>query len=239
MGESLRGGGDGGPSEATQYFAKARDAFEKLAAEAEQDPSVARRVRRRSSPSKSNWAIATANWANFRRRSMRFRQCSPIRSRSSRCSRRPPGPISDGATAGGGVKKLERAIYGGYKLRSTGKNRIWGWLKLALVAERAARSDPKYEDVFFEARLEAARCRYLIGTKIARRRTRKELRHREAKHPLDAAALSRAGRRAVAGRVREAAQADSEGGGRNAQADLHEFKRALGNSESTIRRFMR
>ena len=46
-------------------------------------------------------------------------------------------------TTGGGVKKLERAIYGGYQLRSTGKNRIWGWLKLALVAERAARSGPE------------------------------------------------------------------------------------------------
>ena len=71
-----------------------------------------------------------------------------------------------GAT-GGDARKLERAIYGGYKLRSTGKNRIWGWLKLALVAEQAARTDPKYEDVFFEARLEAARSRYQIGLKSA------------------------------------------------------------------------
>ncbi len=67
--------------------------------------------------------------------------------------------------ASGGIKKLERAIHGGFQVRSTGKNRFWGWLKLALVAERAARSDPKYKDVFFHARLEAARCRYLIGIK--------------------------------------------------------------------------
>jgi len=63
----------------------------------------------------------------------------------------------------GDTRWLERAIYGGYKLRSTGKNRIWGWLKLALVAERAARSNASYRDAFFEARLEAARCRYLVG----------------------------------------------------------------------------
>jgi tetratricopeptide (TPR) repeat protein len=59
----------------------------------------------------------------------------------------------------------ERAIYGGHKLKSTGKNRIWGWLKLAQVAERAARSNPTFLDTFFEARLNAARCRYLAGLK--------------------------------------------------------------------------
>jgi tetratricopeptide (TPR) repeat protein len=62
-----------------------------------------------------------------------------------------------------GNQWLERAIYGGYQLKSTGKNRIWGWLKLAQVADRAARTDPKYSDMFFEARLNAARCRFLIG----------------------------------------------------------------------------
>ena len=58
---------------------------------------------------------------------------------------------------------LERAIHGGYQLRSTGENRIWGWLKLAQVADKAARSDPKYRDTFFEARFNMARCRYLIA----------------------------------------------------------------------------
>jgi hypothetical protein len=65
----------------------------------------------------------------------------------------------------GAAKWLERAIYGGYRLKSTGKNRIWGWLKLAQVADRAARSNAKYRDTFFEARLNAARCRYLVGLK--------------------------------------------------------------------------
>jgi tetratricopeptide (TPR) repeat protein len=60
---------------------------------------------------------------------------------------------------------FERAIYGGHKLKSTGKNRIWGWLKLAQVAERAARTNPAFRETFFEARLNAARCRYLAGMK--------------------------------------------------------------------------
>jgi tetratricopeptide (TPR) repeat protein len=60
---------------------------------------------------------------------------------------------------------LERAIHGGYKLRSTGQNRIWGWLKISQVASRAARADEKYRDTFYEARANIARCRYLAAMK--------------------------------------------------------------------------
>lgn len=59
---------------------------------------------------------------------------------------------------------FERAIHGGYKVKSTGKNRIWGWLRLAQVAERASRSNPEFRDAFFEARYHAARCRFLAAT---------------------------------------------------------------------------
>jgi tetratricopeptide (TPR) repeat protein len=65
----------------------------------------------------------------------------------------------------GNAQWLERAIHGGYKLRSTGQNRIWGWLKLSQVAARAARADEKYRDTFFEARINVARCRYLAAMK--------------------------------------------------------------------------
>jgi tetratricopeptide (TPR) repeat protein len=64
-------------------------------------------------------------------------------------------------------KWLENAILGSDKIRSTGKNRIWGWLRLALVAERASRTNPQYREMFFEARLEAARCRYLAAEKAS------------------------------------------------------------------------
>ena len=70
---------------------------------------------------------------------------------------------------------FERAIYGGYKLRSTGKNRLWGWLKIALVAERAGRSDPRYQDAFFQARLGAARCRFLAGAALGGAERAKDL----------------------------------------------------------------
>jgi hypothetical protein len=60
---------------------------------------------------------------------------------------------------------LEHAIHGGHKLKSTGQNRIWGWLKISQVAARAMRADEKYHDSFYEARVNAARCRYLIAMK--------------------------------------------------------------------------
>jgi tetratricopeptide (TPR) repeat protein len=63
------------------------------------------------------------------------------------------------------AKWLERAIHGGYRLRSTGQNRIWGWLKISQVAARAARADQKFRDAFYEARLNVARCRYLAAMK--------------------------------------------------------------------------
>jgi tetratricopeptide (TPR) repeat protein len=60
---------------------------------------------------------------------------------------------------------LENAIHGGYKLKSTGENRIWGWRKISDVAARAARTNEKYRDTFFEARYNMARCRYLVAMK--------------------------------------------------------------------------
>jgi hypothetical protein len=59
--------------------------------------------------------------------------------------------------------RIENAIFGGRRVPSTGKNRIWGWQKLAEIAAKAARSNPKYKDVFFEARLRIAEARYLVA----------------------------------------------------------------------------
>src|SRR5262249_21979420 len=63
----------------------------------------------------------------------------------------------------GGAEWFERAIFGGYKLETTGENRVWGWLKISQVADKAAKTHPKFRDTFFEARLNIARCRYLAA----------------------------------------------------------------------------
>jgi hypothetical protein len=60
---------------------------------------------------------------------------------------------------------FENAIHGGYKLKSTGQNRIWGWLKISVVAARLARNEKKYFNMFVEARYNVARCRYLAAMK--------------------------------------------------------------------------
>lgn len=164
MGESLRTGPAANRVEATEYLTKALRAFEKLAAEATTDPGAL--------PSPTASLAIAKQLGDCYRELGEYQEAldaysNVLAEQESQLSVQQAAARTYQAwgRAGGGVTKLERAIYGGYQLKSTGKNRIWGWLRLALVAERAARSDPKYEDVFFEARLEAARCRYLIGTK--------------------------------------------------------------------------
>ena len=164
MGESLRAGTTTTPKEATQYFTKARDAFKMLSAEAEKDPSTLPSPTAKLAVEKQ-LGECYRELGDYQQALDAFSKVLADQESQLTVQQAAARTYQRWGAAGGGVKKLERAIYGGYQLRSTGKNRIWGWLKLALVAERAARSDPKYEDVFFEARLEAARCRYLIGTK--------------------------------------------------------------------------
>jgi tetratricopeptide (TPR) repeat protein len=74
-----------------------------------------------------------------------------------------------------GPQWFERAIHGGHKLRSTGQNRIWGWLKISQVAARAARTNQKYRDTFFEARYNVSRCRYLAAMKNSGRARQDDL----------------------------------------------------------------
>lgn len=60
---------------------------------------------------------------------------------------------------------FERAIHGGYPNKATGQNRIWGWLRISKVAGRAAQTDPKFWDSFYEARFNVSKCRYLSALK--------------------------------------------------------------------------
>ena len=64
------------------------------------------------------------------------------------------------------AKWFENAIHGGVMLKSTGQNRIWGWLKISKVTARPARTDEKFRDAFFESRLNVAKCRYLAAMKL-------------------------------------------------------------------------
>lgn len=58
---------------------------------------------------------------------------------------------------------FDNAVRGDRSSLKTGKNLIWGWARLAGIAGRAARSQPKYRDLFFESWLNVATCRYQAG----------------------------------------------------------------------------
>jgi hypothetical protein len=163
MGESLRGGSAANQKLAKEFFAKARDAFVRLAADAEKDPSVLPSPTGQLAVQKQ-LGDCYRELGEYQKALDAFSEVLAEQESQLTVQQAAARTYQRWGESGGGVKKLERAIYGGYQVRATGKNRFWGWLKLALVSERAMRSDPKYTDVFFEARLEAARSRYLIGT---------------------------------------------------------------------------
>lgn len=58
------------------------------------------------------------------------------------------------------VAAFQKALNGG-KPDSKGKNLIWGWGKVSQLTSR----DPKYQDMFFNARYHVALCRYRAGKK--------------------------------------------------------------------------
>jgi tetratricopeptide (TPR) repeat protein len=64
------------------------------------------------------------------------------------------------------ARRFEDAIQGGRRVKSTGENRVWGWIKLSTIAAQAARRDPQYRDWYFEARFNAAKARYLSALAV-------------------------------------------------------------------------
>jgi hypothetical protein len=148
---------------ARNYLIKARDAFQKLIADAASDPKLA--------PSANSILAAKIQLGECYRALGQYRLALDTFSailkekesmlsvqRAAALTYQERGRVQD-------AKWLEHAIHGGHKLKSTGQNRIWGWLKLSQVAARAMRIDDKHRDTFYEARVNAARCRYLIAMK--------------------------------------------------------------------------
>lgn len=62
---------------------------------------------------------------------------------------------------GSNVELLKKAIYGAQP-DAKKINQIWGWAQIAAVAARRM-NDPKYQEIFFEARMSIARCRRAIA----------------------------------------------------------------------------
>jgi tetratricopeptide (TPR) repeat protein len=148
---------------ARDYLAKARDAYEQLIAAAAKRPDFA--------PNDNAVLAAKVQLGECYRALgeyqkaldtfsdiLKDKEASLTVQRAAAYTYQQRGQLED-------PKWFDRAIHGGYKLRSTGQNRIWGWLKVSQVAARAARSDQQHRDTFYEARYNIARCRYLAAMK--------------------------------------------------------------------------
>ena len=184
---------------ARDYLVKARDAYQKLLEAGAKNPKLP--------PSETAMLAARVQLGECQRALGQYQQALDTFSavlkekESSLAVQRAAAYAYQERGQAEDAKWLERAIHGGYRLKSTGQNRIWGWLKISQVAVRAARADAKYRDTFYEARLNVARCRYLAAMKQSGAGTPTRPGQGEAKHPIVRAAVSRAGRRALARRV--------------------------------------
>jgi tetratricopeptide (TPR) repeat protein len=161
--QSLSGPAQPADGRAREYFTKARDLYQQLSAETGKDAAAA--------PSPAMALIVKKQLGECDRQLGDYKAAIALYSavlqekeaelsvqRAAALAYQSWGMSED-------PKWFENAIHGSDKNLSTGKNRIWGWLRLALVAERASRTNPQFRDTFFEARLESARCRYLAAAK--------------------------------------------------------------------------
>ncbi|MCI0333721.1 MAG: hypothetical protein L0228_10930 [Planctomycetes bacterium] len=145
------------------YLTKARDAYQKLIADAAKNPKLP--------PSETSVLAARLQLGECLRALGQYKQAldtfsAVLKEReSSLAVQKAAAQTYQARGQAEDARWLENAIHGGHKLKSTGQNRIWGWLKISQVAARAARSDEKYRDTFFEARVNVARCRYLAAMK--------------------------------------------------------------------------
>jgi tetratricopeptide (TPR) repeat protein len=146
-----------------EYLLKARDNYQELLADAANDPKL---------PPSENSVLAVRMQLGECLRTLgqyeealnafsailKEKEASLVVQRAAAQTYQERGQVED-------AKWLENAIHGGHQLKSTGQNRIWGWLKISQVAQRAAVTDAKYRETFYEARASIARCRYLAAMK--------------------------------------------------------------------------
>jgi tetratricopeptide (TPR) repeat protein len=168
MGTSERAGPSSAPQsplddQERAYLAKARDAYQQLIADAAADPKLP--------PSETSVLAARMQLGECLRALGEYKLAldtfsAVLKERESSLeAQKAAAKTYQERGQAEGPQWYENAIHGGYRLKSTGQNRIWGWLKISQVAARAARSNEKYRDMFFEARYNVARCRYLAALK--------------------------------------------------------------------------
>ena len=160
-------------AEISSYFVKAVDAYREILQRAEEEPTFA--------PSDIALLAVRMRLAECLREIGRFKEAITL---FANILREKPSMLDVQRSAAqtyqrwgqaGNESRFENAIFGGEPDKQTGKNLIWGWLKLADVANSASRRLPKYKGHFFEARYEAARTRFLAAQQVQGASRRQQL----------------------------------------------------------------
>lgn len=141
-----------------EFARRASDAFERLAKRITSEPGFA--------PSESAGLAVKLQLAECERRlgdySGAFEAFASLleeRAALLEVQRSAARALQDWGVAQRDPNRLDSAIAGA-RPGSDGKNAVWGWAKLAAVAGQSAATDPKRRELFFEAWLNVARCRY-------------------------------------------------------------------------------
>lgn len=157
MAEGLQAGGATG-DQATEFYGKSRDALQRMLELTSKDPTYA--------PNEGAVLAARMQLGQCLRRLGEYQRAIEIfdtllaqRESMLDVQSAAAGAYLDWAVATSDPKLFATAIGGGNPVSETGKNRIWGWSKLAQLTGRVMRQNPKFRDVFFEAWLNIARAR--------------------------------------------------------------------------------
>jgi tetratricopeptide (TPR) repeat protein len=143
------------------YLLKARDAYRKLLDEAAQDPKLA--------PKETSLLAARMQLAECYRALGQYKEASEaivsiLKEKEASLVAQRAAAYAYQGRGQEDARYLEQAIYGGDRAPS-GQNVVWGWLKISQVTGRTGKDNQQFRDAFFEARLNIARCRYLIAMK--------------------------------------------------------------------------
>jgi tetratricopeptide (TPR) repeat protein len=165
LGEALELDGNPTP-EAKQYFAKSGDAYKKMLDAAEGgeiklNPAMAIQMRMRR-------AGTMRRLGAFERATDEFDQILRARNNMLNVQIEAAQTLKAHGIAGD-AKLFNDAIKGARRNANTGKNTIWGWSRIARVAQSQMQRSPeqreKFGATFFDAQYQYAECRFLQAMK--------------------------------------------------------------------------
>lgn len=170
LGEGLAGGGD--EKSRREYYERAASTFQAMIDRASTEPNFA--------PSPNSVLAARIQLGKAQRQVGAYQEAidtfsGVLVTRPTLLDVQKEAAITYMDWGGEDPEQFLNAIRGGRLDPETNKNLIWGWSKLSKFAARAARSDEKYKDLFFECWLNIAKSRFLAAEKASGEKRLKNL----------------------------------------------------------------